>query len=135
MPITITKGSIDPNFLYKVEEVSGQPVRRCMQCGTCSGICPMDESTELTPRHLIHLAGLGLRDQVVTSNTSWMCASCHQCEVRCPRGLEVPKIIEAVRLVTLRENENYLEPIDVDKEQIKDMPQVAMVSSFRKHTA
>lgn len=135
MQITISGRTVDRHFTRKVEEISGQPVLKCMQCGTCSGVCPMDGSTEITPRLMIHLTCLGQRELVMNTNMSWMCASCHICEVRCPRGLDVPKIVEAIRLIKLRTNENYIEPFTVDKDEMKDMPQIALVSTFRKHTA
>jgi heterodisulfide reductase subunit C len=64
-----------------------------------------------------------------------MCASCHACEVRCPRGIDIPRVIEGLRLLFLRENENYVDLSGLDKEKLEEMPQMAMVSAFRKHTA
>ncbi len=135
MPITLSDKTIDMDFIEKVAVVSGEPVKKCMQCGTCAGVCPMDASTDLNPRRVIHLAQLGQREQVMKANFAWMCASCHVCEVRCPRGLDIPKIIEAIRLIQLRSNENFVEPFEIEAELVEEMPQIAMVSAFRKHTA
>jgi hypothetical protein len=43
--------------------------------------------------------------------------------------------MEAIRQITLRTNENYLEPFEIDDELVEDLPPIAMVSCFRKHTA
>lgn len=135
MPIVLTDRTTDMDFIGKIQEISGQNFKTCMQCGTCSTVCPVNESTDLTPRQMIHYLQFGLSDLVVGSNMAWMCASCYICELRCPRGLDIPRIVEAVRLLTLRTNKNYREPFEVEKELIDEMPQVALVSSFRKHTA
>lgn len=135
MPITISSATIDREFIDKVAEISGEPIRKCMQCGTCSAVCPMDASAVTTPRSLIHMTLLGQKQSAIEADFAWMCVSCHECMVRCPRDLDVAKIIEAVRLVLLRTNVNLVEPNKLDPEKIKDFPQIAMVSSFRKHTA
>lgn len=135
MPLVLSDRTIDLDFMGKIIEISGQPVKTCMQCGTCAGVCPMDVNMELSPRKLLHLVQLGQKERVLTANTAWICASCHTCEVRCPRGLDIPRIMEAVRLLTLRENRNHIEPNRLDKVLLQDAPQIAMVSAFRKHTA
>ncbi len=135
MPYTLSDRTIDMDFIEKVEFISGQPLKKCMQCGTCAAVCPMNETTQLTPRHVIHFTQLGQKDVVLASNTHWVCASCHTCEVRCPRGLDIPKIMEALRQIVLRSNKNFVEPNKMTKEQLAEAPQLAMVSSFRKHTA
>ena len=135
MPIVISDKTVDSEFIRKIEEISGEAFHKCMQCGTCSGSCPMIENMVLSPRKIIQMANFGLKDNVRAANTAWVCASCHTCLVRCPRGIDLPKIMEAIRLLTLRENENYIEPFEIEKERIEELPQIALVSCFRKHTA
>ena len=133
--IKISDRTYDKAFVEKLEEISGENIHKCMQCGTCSGACPMSDSMDVPPRKIVVLAQYGLKDEVTDANTVWLCATCQACHARCPRGLNLTKIMEAIRQLTLRENENYVEPNDVDEETLKDMPQIALVSCFRKHTA
>jgi heterodisulfide reductase subunit C len=135
MAIKINNKTIDNDFINKIEEISGQPIHKCMQCGTCSGGCPMNKVVDLSPRRIVQMSNFGLRDIVESANTAWVCASCHTCLVRCPRGLDLPRIMEAIRLLTLRKNKNYIEPMKIKREEFEDMPQIALVSCFRKHTA
>ncbi|MBL7191457.1 4Fe-4S dicluster domain-containing protein [bacterium] len=135
MPIIISENTVDSDFINKVEEISGQPFHKCMQCGTCSGSCPMIEKMVLTPRSVLQMTNFGMKEKVSEANTVWLCASCHTCLVRCPRGLDLPKIMEAIRLLTLRKNQNYIEPFEIEKERIAELPPIALVSCFRKHTA
>lgn len=135
MSIVISNQTVIQDFVRKVEEISGEKFSKCMQCGTCTGSCPMIVEMKISPRKLVLLSKFGQQESVTDANTVWLCASCHSCKVRCPRGIDLPKVMEAIRLVTLRKNENYLEPYEIEKEVFEDLPPIALVSCFRKHTA
>jgi heterodisulfide reductase subunit C len=130
--------AIDPrkgDFIRKVSELSGQNVGLCFQCGTCSAACPNADDVDLLPRQLMRRAQLGLEDDVVGAKTPWICASCLNCTARCPRGIDLARVMEAIRLLRLRENTDYVNPCDLPEETIEELPQMALISSFRKHTA
>ncbi len=95
----------------------------------------MVDDMDVTPRRLMLLAHMGRKDLLDVAKTAWLCASCHKCEVRCPRGIDIPKTMEAIRQIKLRENENYIEPFEIPTETIKEAPQIAMISCFRKMTS
>ncbi len=135
LTIEISEKTYDTEFVKKVEEISGENFHLCMQCGTCSGGCPMSEIVEDTPRKLVIMTHLGLKDRVLESDTPWVCATCNTCTHRCPRGLNIAKVMEAIRQIKLRQNENYVEPNDLPPEVIQEVPQIALVSCFRKHTS
>ena len=129
---------IDPvrrRALEKISELSGANVWECMQCGTCSAVCPMVESMNYTTRQGIHYLQFGLVEKVIDARIGEYCASCHTCQVRCPRGIEVPKVFEAVRLLTLRQNEDFIALSELADDTIEGAPQLARVSAFRKLTA
>ena len=131
-------GSLSPErlkTLARIAELSGENVAECMQCGTCSAVCPMVESMGMTTRQGIHYLQFGLVERVIDARIGEFCASCHTCQVRCPRGIEVPKVFEAVRLLALRANEDLITIGAIPKETIEGAPQIAMVSTFRKLTA
>ncbi len=131
----ITEKTFGKDFVEQVKKISGENIDKCMQCGTCSGGCPMVEVLQITPRQVMHLSALGQEKRLAGANTIWMCASCNTCAVRCPRGIDIPKVMEALRQIFLRKNVNYIEPNDIPDEVLEDMPQIVMVSCFRKHTA
>lgn len=95
----------------------------------------MLEHMENVPRKIMHMAQLGLEERLENSDTCWICASCHTCNVRCPRGVDLPRVMEALRLMTLRKNRNYIEPSQLPTDIVKDLPQIAMVAGFRKLTS
>ena len=63
------------------------------------------------------------------------CLSCNSCMVRCPRGIEIPNVMDALRQIILRTNTNLIEPTKIDPETLRDAPQMAMVAAFRKLTS
>jgi len=135
MTVTISPQTISNDFLEKVKELSGQNVHLCMQCGTCSASCPMLGFMEFSPRKVMHVVQLGLEEMLGNLNTSWSCASCYTCTVRCPRGIDIARVMEALRQLVLRKNLNFIEPSQMPAETIKACPQIAMVAGFRKFTS
>jgi heterodisulfide reductase subunit C2 len=135
MPITISEKTVKTEFIDKVRKLSGQNLNKCFQCGTCGGACPMSGQMDRLPRQIMRMTQLGMEDAVADSQTCWTCASCHACTVNCPRGIDMAKVMEAIRLLTLRKNENFIEPSRLPAETVKELPQIAMVSCFRKMTS
>jgi heterodisulfide reductase subunit C len=135
MPVRISPKTVKKDFLEKLEKLSGQNVHQCFQCGTCTGSCPMGHNMDVLPRKIMHMAQLGMDEELEELKTCWVCASCHTCNVRCPRGLDIPRVMEALRLMTLRKNQNYIEPSQLSAETVKECPQIALVAGFRKLTS
>ena len=135
MTLKITDKTHDLEYIKKLEEISGENLHKCMQCGTCTAGCPMEEKMDIPPRKIILLSHFGMKEELTDSNTVWLCATCNTCYARCPRGLDIPKVMEAIRQVALRENKNHIEPNEISKEVLRDVPQIALISCFRKHTS
>ncbi len=133
--ISISETNFDPSFAGKLRKISGINIFKCIQCGTCSAVCPMGAHMDITARKLIHMCRLRLRQRVVLSNAPWICAACSECLVRCPNGVDIPKVMEAVRLLTQRKNINYVEPSQMPSETLAELPTIALIACFRKHTA
>jgi heterodisulfide reductase subunit C len=74
----------------------GEGVRLCIQCGTCSGSCPNADKMDYAPRKLIAMARAGMREEVLSSNSMWLCLSCYLCTVRCPRGIKTTEFMHAL---------------------------------------
>lgn len=135
MPIEISEKTIKHEFIEKVSQLSGQDIFQCFQCGTCGGACPMSGQMDTLPRRIMRMAQLGMEESVSGAGSSWTCASCHTCSANCPRGIDLARVMEAVRLLTLRKNINMIEPSRLSAETVRDLPQIALVSCFRKMTS
>ena len=120
-------------LLERVSSLSGQKITMCDQCGTCTGSCPMVAEMDVTPSQLMRMVQLGESD-VLGTKTMWLCASCFACTVRCPRGLDLSKVAEALRQVTLRKSLDHIDITQMPASEIEELPQIALVSALRKLT-
>lgn len=135
MTILITAQTQSLESIEKLKELSGESVKLCMQCATCTGMCPMAQEMDYSPRKVMHIAQFGLFHNLADINTYWKCASCHACSVKCPRGIDIAKVMEALRQQVLRKSHNYIEPSKLSQAAIAEMPQIALVAGFRKFTS
>ncbi len=86
------------DFLKEVEAnvEEGSWVKMCMQCGVCSGSCPLGPHWEHPPQEIFMMIRAGKREEVLTSESMWMCTSCYNCIVRCPRELPITHIMHGL---------------------------------------
>jgi CO dehydrogenase/acetyl-CoA synthase alpha subunit len=89
----VTTDKINSNLISEVEEISGQKVSACFQCAKCTGGCPVIWAMDIHPHQVLRYAQLGLADELLHSKTLWICASCQTCDSRCPREVDIPKVI------------------------------------------
>jgi heterodisulfide reductase subunit C len=71
---------------------------------------------------------------LLESNAMWVCASCLACEVRCPKGVDLAKLMEALRQIVLRSALDNVSLDDMTRDDIRPLPQIALVASLRKKT-
>ena len=83
------------NEVYEKSEM-GHWIKMCMQCGVCAGSCPLGPHWEFSPRQLFQMVRAGKREEVLTSESMWMCTSCYNCIVRCPRELPITHIVHGL---------------------------------------
>jgi heterodisulfide reductase subunit C len=96
--------AMDHKFLDEIYEIpGGEKIKDCIQCGTCSGSCPVTWAMEETPRQIFAMIRAGMRDQVLDSLTIWTCASCYQCADRCPQKIRVTDVMYMLKRMAIRE--------------------------------
>lgn len=86
-------------FIDEVEERSGQRVRSCYQCGKCTAGCPVAYAMEHVPREIMRMIQVGLKDEVLMSSTIWLCASCVTCTARCPKNIDLARVMDTLRIM------------------------------------
>ena len=94
---TISSDVMDPDFVNMIVEAGADRIRTCIQCGTCSSVCPSGRRTAFRTRELIRKAVLGLKEEVLSSPDLWLCATCLTCLERCPRQIKVTDAIIIMR--------------------------------------
>lgn len=119
-------------LVQDVEELCGENLFGCYQCGTCSAGCPFVEDMDLAPDEVIRYVILD-KKEVLNSKTIWLCAACYTCAERCPRDINITKIMEALRQIILRKNIDKTDLRKIPKDERESIPQLAFVSLFRKN--
>ncbi len=135
MRINISRSKIKDTFVAKVQELSGQNLLACYQCGKCSAGCPAVSDMDILPNQIIRFAQLGFKDELLRSKAIWICASCMTCNARCPKGINIAEVVEAIRQILLRKREDHVKLEKLSDEQKTKVPPIALVSNFRKFTS
>jgi Fe-S oxidoreductase/predicted DNA-binding transcriptional regulator YafY len=80
--------SFSDEFYASLDEVfDGERIKVCLQCSSCSGICPFGYIMEYHPRKMIAALRAGMFDAVMEDETVWMCVSCYACTQVCPANI------------------------------------------------
>lgn len=117
-----------------VKRISGVNPRKCMKCGKCSGACPAYDEMDYHPHQFVDMVENGRIEELMNSRGIYMCLSCFACLERCPRSVEPAKLIEAVRLAVIRQQDkNHMKVEQIPPIADEDLPQQAITSALRKY--
>jgi Fe-S oxidoreductase len=76
----------------------------CLQCGKCTGGCPIALRASFNIRSLMREVLLGGEPGVVLEHPElWDCTTCSTCTLRCPRGLKPAEFIVGLRAELVEE--------------------------------
>ena len=118
----------------QILRMSGVNPRKCMRCGKCSGTCPSYDEMEYHPHQFVYMVETGEIEPLLRSESLYKCLSCFACVDRCPRGVEPAKLVEALRLLAVRQKDgNHLTADDIPARLDDDLPQQLLVSALRKY--
>ena len=102
---TVLSTDFDHNFRSEVmrhPDASG--LNACFSCGACTAGCPIHEVfLEYDPRKLAKMVKLGMRKQVLSSPYIWYCATCHNCEQRCPQNVKFFNVLNVLKNMAAKE--------------------------------
>ncbi len=91
----------DPDFVKQIIRYGGKDVQTCLQCGNCTGVCPVSLKTPYKTRNLIKLCQYGYKRIFFT--IPWICAGCHRCHEHCPADINPAEVFVAIRHIEVRE--------------------------------
>lgn len=92
----LTRDMLDLTFADLVAP-DREKLLTCIQCGTCTASCPTAYAMDYTPRQLWRLIQLGLKEEVLSSNSFWMCTACYACTLRCLRGIACTETMSTLK--------------------------------------
>jgi heterodisulfide reductase subunit C len=100
--LTRTEEDLRASFLKQLETVpNSEKIKSCIQCGTCTGSCPVSYAMDISPREIIALFRAGDMETLLNSRAIWLCASCYSCQTRCPSLIKVTDIIYALKRLAM----------------------------------
>ncbi len=103
----------------------------CVQCGRCSGGCPVAFESEDTPRKIIRFLQWGWLEEAGRSPFLWLCASCQTCTTRCPRGVDIAGIMVALRRIGLEQGWVRPEDLSYYKAFIEEVKKRGKINELR----
>ena len=79
----------------------------CIQCGTCTNVCPVVADyqqdpqlmgfLDVTPQQIVNTYRLGITDRVLNSKMAWDCFMCFKCQEHCPKQIPVAEMMYELR--------------------------------------
>ncbi|MFC2040400.1 4Fe-4S dicluster domain-containing protein [Chloroflexota bacterium] len=91
------------SFLQQVQATpGGRHILACIQCGTCTGTCPVAGRMEYPVRRTIAMIRAGMEAEVLGSDSMWYCLSCYLCSHRCPKGVKPTELAHALESLATR---------------------------------
>jgi heterodisulfide reductase subunit C len=94
-------------------------LKACINCGTCTAICPAAEFYNYDPREIADIVQLQDDEKLealMKSDTIWYCGECMSCKTRCPRGNAPGLIIMALR--ALSQEKGYFVESEKGRQQL-----------------
>lgn len=76
----------------------------CINCGTCTAICPAAEFYRYDPRRIVDIVQSQDDEEIeklLKSDTIWYCGECMSCVTRCPRKNAPGLVIMALRSLSI----------------------------------
>lgn len=118
----------------EVERICGVNAAKCMRCGKCTASCPAYGAMDVHPHKVVSMVADGDITGLLNCDSLWNCLSCFTCVERCPRDVKPANVLEAVRLLQIRERgENHMPPQLLPALLDAELPQQALVAALRKY--
>ena len=82
-----------------------EALNACINCGTCTAVCPAAEFYDYDPRRIVddvQQHDEAMLEKILKSNQIWYCGECMSCVTRCPRNNAPGMLIQALRTLSQR---------------------------------
>lgn len=97
----IDESQLEPGFAKEIVKYGGKDVMTCLQCGNCTGVCPISLKIDYKTRSIIKFCQFGLKK--FTLETQWVCATCYRCYEHCPADINPAEVMIALRHIAIKE--------------------------------
>lgn len=107
----VRQADMNRQFKQQVSKMA-ESVSACFTCGSCTAVCPealFDSSKDA--RRFIRKVNLGLRDEALADEFKDICATHFRCISRCPQGVQISRIMNAIKQCALEDGYSYPESL------------------------
>jgi len=87
----------DPTLLAEIRKYGKFDTNACLQCGSCTAVCDLNDDIASFPRRTIRYALLGLKEPLLRSLDPWLCYYCGDCSTSCPRETDPGEAMMTLR--------------------------------------
>lgn len=78
-------------------------LNECIQCGVCTGSCPVATRSQLNVRNILREIAVFKRLKIPPEEQLWSCTTCSTCELRCPKQISPLNMIIDIRSTLVEE--------------------------------
>jgi heterodisulfide reductase subunit C len=123
IPDLVEADKTRPFLAAEVTERSGTDLNRCYQCQSCGNGCPFVQAMDYTPNQVLRLVQFGMRQEVLTCQTIWICVGCHTCSSQCPMNIDLAAVMDTLRFMAVEEGVAIGKPniIDFHEEVLRSL--------------
>lgn len=89
----------------RIKNATGVDVDLCYQCGKCSAGCVLADDMEYPSSYVMRLLQTNKEEnytKVLKSNSIWLCLNCENCIGRCPKEVDIPKVMDYLRAESMK---------------------------------
>ena len=91
---------MDKGFVQEISsDTECKEIHNCIQCGVCTGACPLSEYGSLIPRKIIGMVREELDEALEAIDK---CLLCGQCQMFCPADVNIKEVLLRLRQVAFR---------------------------------
>jgi heterodisulfide reductase subunit C len=96
------------NFYDEIlENEDIEPFIDCMTCGKCVGDCIAAENSDFNFRKIIQKIIDGDKEPLINGNEIWKCFLCGLCTIKCPKNIQIKRLILILRRLALQSGKGY----------------------------
>jgi Fe-S oxidoreductase len=98
--LTSAKEKAATDSLVEIQSMAatiGETFLECLQCGTCSGLCPVNQVGAYSPRKIVRQLALDSGTAQSIDQAVWNCVTCNACTIACPSGIDMIDITRTIR--------------------------------------
>jgi heterodisulfide reductase subunit C len=89
-----------------IKKATGVDIDKCYQCGKCTAGCVLADNMDYPSSMIMRMLQTDDKEnykKVLSSEAIWLCQNCENCIGRCPKEVDIPKVMDYLRAESIKE--------------------------------